>query len=225
MIDGIPVTSAASFGRLVTDMDLTIDRRTKLSRRRSRSTTRSSPGRDRRRRDPGPDRPLRALSAPLAQAGDRQRSPPTSPARPTRPASRRSATSSPTASWRRPPAGPGRRPGGVHEPGRHPGRPAVRASGAEGDGKVTYEEAFTVQPFGNSMVTMTLTGAQIETMLEQQFCGINAGRRGCCSRRSGSATLQRRPHRVRRLRHRRRGRPGDHRQRRRARSTRPAPTG
>jgi 5'-nucleotidase len=48
------------------------------------------------------------------------------------------------------------------------------ASGAEGDGNVTYEEAFTVQPFGNSLVTMTLTGAQIETMLEQQFCGINA---------------------------------------------------
>jgi 5'-nucleotidase len=48
------------------------------------------------------------------------------------------------------------------------------ASGAEGDGNVTYEEAFTVQPFGNSLVTMTLTGAQVETMLEQQFCGINA---------------------------------------------------
>ena len=29
VIDGIPVTSASSFGRLVTDMDLTIDRRTK----------------------------------------------------------------------------------------------------------------------------------------------------------------------------------------------------
>lgn len=28
-------------------------------------------------------------------------------------------------------------------------------SGAEGDGNVTYGEAFTVQPFGNSLVTMT----------------------------------------------------------------------
>ena len=28
---------------------------------------------------------------------------------------------------------------------------------------------FTVQPFGNSMVTMTLTGAQIERLLEEQF--------------------------------------------------------
>lgn len=41
----------------------------------------------------------------------------------------------------------------------------------EGDGNVTYSEAFTVQPFGNSLVTMTLTGAQIETLLEQQFTG------------------------------------------------------
>jgi 5'-nucleotidase, C-terminal domain len=67
----------------------------------------------------------------------------------------------------------GRRRGGVHEPGRHPRRAAVRGERG-GDGNVTYEEAFTVQPFGNSLVTMTLTGAQIETMLEQQFCGINA---------------------------------------------------
>ncbi len=41
----------------------------------------------------------------------------------------------------------------------------------EGDGNITYGEAFTVQPFGNSLVTMNLTGAQIETMLEQQFVG------------------------------------------------------
>ncbi|RKH48268.1 bifunctional metallophosphatase/5'-nucleotidase [Corallococcus sicarius] len=36
-------------------------------------------------------------------------------------------------------------------------------------GAVTYGEAFTVQPFGNTLVTMTLTGAQIERLLEQQF--------------------------------------------------------
>ncbi|HJR86201.1 MAG TPA: bifunctional metallophosphatase/5'-nucleotidase [Acidimicrobiia bacterium] len=39
----------------------------------------------------------------------------------------------------------------------------------EGDGNVTFGEAFAVQPFGNSLVTMTLTGAQIEALLEQQF--------------------------------------------------------
>jgi 5'-nucleotidase len=30
-----------------------------------------------------------------------------------------------------------------------------------------------VQPFGNNLVTMSLTGAQIERLLEQQFCGTN----------------------------------------------------
>lgn len=36
-------------------------------------------------------------------------------------------------------------------------------------GNVTYGDAFTVQPFGNSLVTMTLTGAQLKTVLETQF--------------------------------------------------------
>ena len=48
---------------------------------------------------------------------------------------------------------------------------AYAPSGSEGDGQVTYGEAFTVQPFGNSLVTMTLTGAQLKTVLEQQFQG------------------------------------------------------
>lgn len=46
----------------------------------------------------------------------------------------------------------------------------------EGDGNVTYGEAFTVQPFGNSLVTMTLTGAQIDTLLEQQWVGQTGAR-------------------------------------------------
>ena len=40
-------------------------------------------------------------------------------------------------------------------------------------GLVTYGDAFAVQPFGNSLVTMTLTGAQIKTLLETQFSGCN----------------------------------------------------
>ncbi|WP_437875572.1 bifunctional metallophosphatase/5'-nucleotidase [Sorangium sp. So ce513] len=44
------------------------------------------------------------------------------------------------------------------------------ASAAEPmDGVVTYGEAFTVQPFGNSLVVMSLTGEQIDALLEQQF--------------------------------------------------------
>ena len=46
-------------------------------------------------------------------------------------------------------------------------------SGGEVAGEVTYGEMFSVQPFGNSLVTMTLTGAQIDALLEQQFAGAN----------------------------------------------------
>src|SRR3990172_8187434 len=54
----------------------------------------------------------------------------------------------------------------------------AQISGSELPGEVTYGEMFTVQPFGNSMVTMTLSGAQVETLLEQQFvgCGQTANR-------------------------------------------------
>ena len=43
------------------------------------------------------------------------------------------------------------------------------ADGEEADGEFTFGEAFGVQPFGNSLVTMSLTGEQIHTLLEQQF--------------------------------------------------------
>jgi 5'-nucleotidase len=43
-------------------------------------------------------------------------------------------------------------------------------------GPITYGEIFEVQPFGNSLVTLSLTGAQIEALLEQQFAGENAQR-------------------------------------------------
>jgi 5'-nucleotidase len=36
-------------------------------------------------------------------------------------------------------------------------------------GAVTWGELFTVQPFGNSLVRMDLTGAQVRTLLEQQW--------------------------------------------------------
>jgi 5'-nucleotidase len=56
--------------------------------------------------------------------------------------------------------------GGVRTPGfTYPQR------AGEGDGNVTYGEAFTTQPFGNSLVTMTLTAQQIKDVLEQQFAG------------------------------------------------------
>ncbi len=55
--------------------------------------------------------------------------------------------------------------GGAQVAFMNPG--GIRAALDAGD--VTYEEAFTVQPFGNTLVTMTLTGAQLHTLLEQQW--------------------------------------------------------
>jgi len=48
-------------------------------------------------------------------------------------------------------------------------------SGSEAEGEFTFGEAFGVQPFGNSLVTMTLTGAQIDELLEQQFDNNEVG--------------------------------------------------
>jgi 5'-nucleotidase len=55
-------------------------------------------------------------------------------------------------------------PGGVRNPG-------FNTAGATYPHDVTYQEAFTVQPFGNSLVTMTLTAQQLKDVLEQQFVG------------------------------------------------------
>jgi 5'-nucleotidase len=57
--------------------------------------------------------------------------------------------------------------GGVRNPG------FVKPAAASFPYDVTYGEAFTVQPFGNSLVTMTLTAQQIKDVLEQQFLGCN----------------------------------------------------
>ncbi|WP_283138805.1 bifunctional metallophosphatase/5'-nucleotidase [Rhizohabitans arisaemae] len=54
-------------------------------------------------------------------------------------------------------------PGGVRSDLNH------AQSGSEGDGVVTYGEAFTVQPFNNLMGVVTMTGAQLDALLEQQF--------------------------------------------------------
>ncbi|MBC7781692.1 MAG: bifunctional metallophosphatase/5'-nucleotidase [Proteobacteria bacterium] len=47
----------------------------------------------------------------------------------------------------------------------------AQISGTEQPGELTYGESFTVQPFGNSLVTMTLTGQDIYDVLAQQFTG------------------------------------------------------
>jgi 5'-nucleotidase len=56
--------------------------------------------------------------------------------------------------------------GGVRSPGFN-----FTQSVGEGDGNITYGEAFTVQPFGNSLVTMTMTAQDLKNVLEEQFAG------------------------------------------------------
>ena len=53
-------------------------------------------------------------------------------------------------------------PGGVRSDLTYP------QSAGEGDGVVTFGEAFTFQPFGNTLVTFPMTGAQIISVLEEQ---------------------------------------------------------
>ncbi|MEE1813992.1 bifunctional metallophosphatase/5'-nucleotidase [Streptomyces sp. SP18ES09] len=48
-----------------------------------------------------------------------------------------------------------------------------KASGAEGDGVVTYGESFTVQPFTNMMNVVDLSGANLIAALKQQVSGSN----------------------------------------------------
>jgi 5'-nucleotidase len=54
-------------------------------------------------------------------------------------------------------------PGGIRAPIKY-----EEISGGEQPGEVTYGELFKVQPFGNTLVVKTCTGAQIQALLEQQ---------------------------------------------------------
>lgn len=38
-------------------------------------------------------------------------------------------------------------------------------------GDITFGELFTIQPFGNTLVQLDMTGAQIIKVLEQQWLG------------------------------------------------------
>ncbi|MFF0585927.1 bifunctional metallophosphatase/5'-nucleotidase [Streptomyces sp. NPDC003781] len=58
-------------------------------------------------------------------------------------------------------------PGGIRAPLTY------AASGAEGDGVVTYAEGFTVQPFANTVNLKDYTGAQLIQILKEQVSGPN----------------------------------------------------
>jgi 5'-nucleotidase len=62
-------------------------------------------------------------------------------------------------------------PGGLRADLKYPS-----SSGEDPDGNVTYAEAAGVQPFANTLVTTTLTGAQVKGALEEQWQPTTASR-------------------------------------------------
>ncbi|MFF8096134.1 bifunctional metallophosphatase/5'-nucleotidase [Streptomyces sp. NPDC016675] len=58
-------------------------------------------------------------------------------------------------------------PGGIRAPLTH------ASTGSEGDGVVTYAEAFAVQPFANTVNLQDYTGAQLVQVLKEQVSGPN----------------------------------------------------
>jgi len=175
-IDGKLVTSGYSFGRLVTDIDLTIDRATGEVVSMAANNVIVT-------RDVSKDAlqtaliaKYDALAAPLA---NRVIGSITADITRTNNAAGESALGDVIADaqlYQTAPVGFGEavvafmNPGGIRADLLY-----AQISGGELPGQVTYGESFTVQPFGNSLVTMTLTGAQIDTLLEQQFTGCVAG--------------------------------------------------
>ena len=159
------VTSAQSYGRLVTETTLQLDRRTKDVIRTTASSQPSGRAHDGRSRLESIVAKWTALAAPIANeevaaiTADIRRS-----------ASRN--TESSLADLIADAQLDRTRVNGAQIALMNPG--GVRAdlnfatgAAGEGDGVVTYGEAFSVQPFANTLLTMTLTGAQVKTALEQ----------------------------------------------------------
>jgi 5'-nucleotidase len=164
------VTSASSFGRLLTDIDLKLDRKTKdvvgvsanneivtqnvfkaddITQLIDRYTAIAAPLRD---------RVIGRISADITRTPDAD-------------GSGENATGNLIADAQLA-ATSGADTGNAVAAFMNPG--GVRSDLAAGD--VTFGEAFTVQPFGNSLVTLTLTGAQLLEVLKQQWCTQDAAR-------------------------------------------------
>jgi len=158
------VTSAASFGRLITQLDLTLDTNAhKITSKAAKNILVS--------RDVTPDPDVAAivskyvgLSGPIASrvvghiTGPISKLPPSgeSPLGDVIADAQLAATSDP-------------KNGGAVIAFMNPGgiRADLVSDGA--GGSVSYSAAFTTQPFNNTLVTMTLTGDQIHELLEEQF--------------------------------------------------------
>jgi 5'-nucleotidase len=159
--NGIPTTSAASFGRLITSIDLRIDGRrgdVEFVHARNNIVTRDVAPDARQTRliakyqelsAPIADRVVGTASADITRAAN---------------AAGESALGDVIADAQLAATAPTDF-GGAVVAFMNPG--GIRADVLAGD--VTYGELFTVQPFGNTMTVKTMTGDMIRRLLEQQF--------------------------------------------------------
>ncbi len=165
IVDGRPVSSASSFGRLVTDIDFQLDGQTKDIKNVSVNNvivTRTVAGatdiqamtaRYNVLVAPIRDRVIGSLAAALTRTPDTSGE---------NAAGNAIADAQLFASRTEGAVAAFMNPGGV--------RTDIDA------GPVTFGEAFAMQPFGNNLTTITLTGAQLYEMLKQQFCGATSRR-------------------------------------------------
>jgi 5'-nucleotidase len=181
-MSGKLVTSASSFGRVVTDIDLTIDHRSKLvsaATATNRIVT----------QDVAQDADAKAildkytaLAAPLANRVIGRISADIRSARDT-PSGQNAAGEQPMGDVIADAMLEATKPSDfgsavaafMNSGGVRGGLLFNQISGGEQPGEVTYSEAFTVQPFGNTIVVKTCTGQQIYDVLNQQFNNPSAG--------------------------------------------------
>jgi 5'-nucleotidase len=175
VIDGRPVTSASSNGRLVTDLELTLGRRGRIRAVSADNVPIFAAGRtpqanvqalvDRYDKLSAPLRstPVGKIGHNITRDSDAD-------------GSGENAAGNLIADAQladTDDADRGAAVGALMNPGGVRSDFIYAQSGTEGDGVVTYEEAFTVQPFNNIVATQTFTGAQVLDVLKDQWCGTN----------------------------------------------------
>jgi 5'-nucleotidase len=165
VIDGRPVTSSSSAGRLLTDIDLTLGRNGDVKDVQTENLPMYSEGR----------KPVASVDRLVKYYEERSR-----PVR-EEPVGRvaEDITNDPedTDDSREFPLGNLIADAQLAATGGDGDVALMNPGGVRNDlltGVVTYEEAFNVQPFNNLVVTQTFTGAQLLDVLKDQWCGSAA---------------------------------------------------
>lgn len=169
------VTSAYSYGRVVTEVNLVLDKRTRDVRRDLSTATNHAVLQENLTKDPAitaiidkwqplvaeaANTPVGAVTETITRGGN----PPGSDRGVESSASNLVADAQLWATSFNGAEIAFMNPGGVRSDLTYP----ESQTPAEGDGVVTYGEGFTFQPFGNTLVTFQMTGAEIVSVLEEQ---------------------------------------------------------